>query len=217
MSKVRVLLFSLVLSSVCAGLLGIARSLTAEDIARNEKLDEMRSILEAVDFRPAGGRGILEMSPAGVEQVFLARVALASGGDDLQGPFTFSDEAGQLAAHVIRIRGKGLWGDIFGFLAVSPEPRPDGKLLLRGITFYKEEETPGLGKRINEMKFRGQFRADKGTLAPGLRIHRGEGNEIGPHKVDGITSATVTGVGVEEMIEEGAQRYLSWRRQGGRQ
>ncbi len=224
MSKARVVLFSLVLSAVCAGLLGVSRSMTARHIERNERLDEMRSVLDAADWRPPGGKTIMEVAPAKVEEVFSKRVRPVAGMDGeplspdafekgkLVKLFSYADESGKVVAHVVRIKGKGLWGDIFGFLAVNPELRPDGKVLLRGITFYKEDETPGLGKRINEMKFRGQFRADQGRLAPGLRILKGEGNETGPDSVDGITSATVTSVGVEGMIEDGARWYVSWRK-----
>lgn len=217
MSKGRVLLFSLLLSAICAGLLGAARTLTAESIARNMELDEWRSILEAAGFQPEGGRTILQMPARELEEVYRARVAPAKGADPQRGPFGYTDETGKQVAQVIRIRGKGLWGDMFGFLAVNPTPRAGGKLLLQGITFYREEETPGLGKRIHESKFRGQFRPDQGRLAPGLDILKGEGNAgLGPDRVDGITSATVTSAGVEAMIEDGAKWYLEWKQGGGR-
>jgi len=212
-----VLLFSLLLSAICAGLLGAARTLTAESIERNMELDEWRSILEAAGFDPGDGRTIQQLPAKRLEEVYRARVALADGADPKLGPYGYKDDAGTLAAQVIRIRGKGLWGDIYGFLAVDPNPQAGGKLLLRGITFYRDDETPGLGKRINELKFRGQFRPDQGRLAPGLEILKGEGNSgLGPHKVDGITSATVTSAGVESMIEQGAKRYLEWQQGGGR-
>ncbi len=214
MSKGRVLLFSLLLSSICAGLLGMARGLTAENIAINERLDERRSILEAADFQPPAGKTILQMPAADLDRIYETRVQ--NLGDTPTGPFAYKDESGRVLAHVVRVRGKGLWGDMFGFLAVDPEPRPGGKYLLRGLTFYKEDETPGLGKRINEAKFKGQFRADRGTLVPGLQILKGEGNDTGPQAVDGITSATVTSTGVQAMVAEGARWYVNWRKEGGR-
>jgi Na+-transporting NADH:ubiquinone oxidoreductase subunit NqrC len=216
MSKARVLLFAFVLSLACASLLGLARNFTAAQIARNELLDEMRSILDAAGWQDPRGRGLLQVPSVELEAVFRQQVQKPEAADPFRGPFTYSDAGGQVRAQVLRLRGKGLWGDMYGFLALSPEPRPDGKLQVRGLTFYKEEETPGLGKRIHESKFRGQFAPEQGRLVPGLRVQKGEGNPSGPQQVDGVTSASVTSAGVEGMIEEAARWYLdTWLARAG--
>jgi len=51
-------------------------------------------------------------------------------------------------AYVLPIFGKGLWSDLYGYLAVEA----DGARV-RGITFYKHGETPGLGGEVENPGF----------------------------------------------------------------
>jgi len=44
---------------------------------------------------------------------------------------------------VIAVEGLGMWGTIYGFLSLAP----DGNTV-RGLTFYDQRETPGLGGEI---------------------------------------------------------------------
>ena len=74
---------------------------------------------------------------------------------------------------------------------------------IRGITFYEQEETPGLGGDIVKPSFRDRFKGlsirDKdGNL--GIIIKSGGENAI--NKIDGISGATLTSDKVQQMLNK---------------
>ena len=93
---------------------------------------------------------------------------------------------------VIPMQGNGLWGPIWGYLAVAS----DGKTVV-GVSFDHKSETPGLGGEITTEKFQSQF-AGKQIMD--------NGNPI-PVEFDAITGATKTSNGVKEMIDNTLEKY----------
>ena len=82
-----------------------------------------------------------------------------------------------------------------------------------GIVFYSHKETPGLGAEVDKPWFQEQFKKDKNK-----RIFNNENNlvsiklsrivaEDDPHKVKGITGATVTTKGVTNLLKRDLDRY----------
>jgi Na+-transporting NADH:ubiquinone oxidoreductase subunit C len=92
----------------------------------------------------------------------------------------------------------GLWGVIKGVLALQPDLQT-----IKGISFYQQEETPGLGGEIGSEWFAKQFvgkRILSGSGAPGFRVLR-PGASPGPNEVDGISGATMTSNRVQLMLD----------------
>jgi Na+-transporting NADH:ubiquinone oxidoreductase subunit C len=111
------------------------------------------------------------------------------------------DEAGQVEMVVLPIHGKGLWSTMYGFLAVDA----DGNTV-RGITFYQHGETPGLGGEIENPRWRALWPGrkiydEKGE--PALTVVKGAAGppEDAPHKVDGLSGATITSRGVGHTVQ----------------
>ncbi|HSV43454.1 MAG TPA: NADH:ubiquinone reductase (Na(+)-transporting) subunit C, partial [Candidatus Bathyarchaeia archaeon] len=114
--------------------------------------------------------------------------------------------------YVFPVSGKGLWSTIYGYLALEP----DG-VTLKGISFYKHGETPGLGGEIEARWFQQNFQGKKiydvtsQTLRP-VRVAKGRaadhvrGRDL-EFVVDGISGATMTGNGVTEMLDHGLRVY----------
>ncbi len=96
---------------------------------------------------------------------------------------------------VIPMRGNGLWGPIWGYMAVSD----DGSTVV-GANFGHKSETPGLGGEIVTEKFQGQFAGRQFRQA----------DSYVPVEVDAITGATKTSKGVEEMIDKTLKMYLNY-------
>ena len=96
---------------------------------------------------------------------------------------------------VIPMQGNGLWGPIWGYLAIAS----DGKTVV-GVTFGHKSETPGLGGEITTEKFQGQF--------TGKQI-MDNGNVV-PVEFDAITGATKTSNGVKEMIDNTLEKYSAY-------
>ena len=93
---------------------------------------------------------------------------------------------------VIPMRGNGLWGPIWGYIAIAS----DGKTIV-GANFDHKSETPGLGGEITTEKFQSQFR--------GKQIR--ENGQLVPIEFDAITGATKTSNGVKEMIDNTLKQY----------
>ena len=98
---------------------------------------------------------------------------------------------------VIPMQGNGLWGPIWGYLAIAA----DGKTVV-GVTFDHKSETPGLGGEITTEKFQGQF-AGKQIMENDIPI---------PVEFDAITGATKTSDGVKEMIDSTLKKYSAYLR-----
>ena len=96
---------------------------------------------------------------------------------------------------VIPMQGNGLWGPIWGYLAIAV----DGKTVV-GATFGHKSETPGLGGEITTEKFQGQF-AGKQIMNNGSVV---------PIEFDAITGATKTSNGVKEMIDNTLEKYSAY-------
>jgi Na+-transporting NADH:ubiquinone oxidoreductase subunit C len=102
--------------------------------------------------------------------------------------YAYSPPGGQSGpqAYAVRFAGPGLWGPIEGFLAFEPDLRT-----IRALTFYRQEETPGLGGEIAADWFKKQFVGKSAVNAagePGIAI----GGTAGPNTVDAISGATMT-------------------------
>ena len=96
---------------------------------------------------------------------------------------------------VIPMQGNGLWGPIWGYLAIAA----DGKTVV-GATFGHKSETPGLGGEITTEKFQGQF-TGKQVMDNGSPV---------PVEFDAITGATKTSNGVKEMIDNTLEKYSAY-------
>jgi len=103
---------------------------------------------------------------------------------------------------VMPVYGYGLWNNIWGFVAVKSDFNT-----VQGVKFQHAGETPGLGARIEseeiQERFKGKTIFDNGTLTS-IAIQKGEGQDYSanPHKVDGMSGATLTGKGVNNMLKD---------------
>lgn len=112
---------------------------------------------------------------------------------------------------VIPCYGAGLWGPIWGYIAVAE----DGKTL-DGAIFDHKSETPGLGAKITEAPFYSQF---KGKVF-------GEGEQIfdvikggakgAENAVDAISGATITSQALGKTINIWAGYYMPYLTKAGK-
>jgi len=107
-------------------------------------------------------------------------------------------------AYVIPVTGRGLWGGLWGYIAVNAE-----KNQVLGTYFYHESETAGLGARIGEKEFQEQFAGrpifgENGDVQLTV-VKKGAGDDS--FLVDGITGATLTSKGVGAMVTDGLNQY----------
>lgn len=191
-----------------------------------DQLWEQRVRLVVVDRegKPIEGTGADKDGDGDVDQddVDLARLEVKGTDEtpDIVSVYQRND-AGAAGAYAIPLYGMGLWGPISGFLAIGP----DGTEII-GATFFAPKETPGLGAEITELPFKDQWKGKKVATSGGqpkpVSVVKGSAELLCPDSleycVDGVSGATITSRGVDEMVEEAIASiyapYLARVRQG---
>lgn len=145
-----------------------------------------------------------EISGVEAEKVEVAK-DYKKAADQRQYPvFLFHAEGNPEAveSYIFPLYGAGLWDAIWGYLALETDMNTIG-----GITLAHAGETPGLGARITEGGVQARFVGKKifdesGTLVA-VEMQKGEGKDYSSeeHKVDGMSGATITANGVNNMLK----------------
>ncbi|MDF0533964.1 Na(+)-translocating NADH-quinone reductase subunit C [Shewanella sp. A32] len=112
--------------------------------------------------------------------------------------FRVDDAQGKLQSWVLPIYGKGLWSIIYGFIGLTPDLNT-----VEAVVFYEHGETPGIGDFINHQDWRQKWHGKQlfdanGKLA--LKIVKGGAKAGDLNGIDGVSGATRTGAGVQNMI-----------------
>ncbi len=117
-------------------------------------------------------------------------------------------------AYTIPIIGKGLWSKLYGYLSLNNDLNT-----VRGITFYKHGETPGLGAEIAAAWFQSNFEGkkildDAGNVVS-VSVAKGKAADFYrepqlSHYVDGISGATITSKGVTKMLKKHLNKYQTY-------
>ena len=117
-------------------------------------------------------------------------------------------EDGSIDAIILPIQGYGLWGVMYGFLALESDAET-----VKNINFYKHNETPGLGGEIQNPQWTAKW---QGKELPINIMKSGAKNE---HQIDGLSGATLTSNGVDHTVdfwtgEHGFGPFLAKVREG---
>jgi Na+-transporting NADH:ubiquinone oxidoreductase subunit C len=108
---------------------------------------------------------------------------------------------GQVDQLVIAVEGLGMWGTIYGFLALGP----DGNTV-RGLTYYEHKETPGLGGEIGNPSWQALWRGRKGfddQWNARITVIKGQAGspDTDPLRVDGLSGATITSNAITRLMQ----------------
>lgn len=109
--------------------------------------------------------------------------------------------------YVIPMNGQGLWGAIWGYVALNED-----RNTIYGVYFSHASETPGLGAEIKENKsfqqsFQGKKVTDEGQVAINL-VKFNTADKSSSYEVDGVSGATMTSNGVNKMMNDVLTAYL---------
>lgn len=127
--------------------------------------------------------------------------------------YLLDDAQGRLDKVILPVRGYGLWSTMQGFLALEEDLST-----VAGIGFFAHGETPGLGGEIDNPNWKAQWinkeAFDNEELV--LRVIKGvlpAGAPGAESTVDGLSGATLTTVGVDNLIkfwlgEDGFRPFL---------
>ncbi|HVR29158.1 MAG TPA: Na(+)-translocating NADH-quinone reductase subunit C [Thermoanaerobaculia bacterium] len=110
------------------------------------------------------------------------------------------DEHGETRMVVLPIEGLGLWSTLYGFVALDADLDT-----VRGLTYYQHGETPGLGGEVDNPRWKALWPGRR-AFGPGgdpvIQVIKGSAGpaDQDPHRVDGLSGATITSRGVTNML-----------------
>ena len=105
-------------------------------------------------------------------------------------------EGGALKMVILPVRGSGYQSTLKGYLALKANLNT-----VAALTFYEQNETPGMGARIGESAWQTLWSGKQVADAQGdIRLEVVKGAGAGVHQVDGISGATRTGTGVTNLV-----------------
>jgi Na+-transporting NADH:ubiquinone oxidoreductase subunit C len=101
---------------------------------------------------------------------------------------------------VIPVEGVGMWGTLYGFLAIARDTTT-----ITGLTYYDQKETPGLGGESGNPRWQALWRGRKAydeKWEPSIVVIKGQAGPPSedPHRVDGLSGATITSNGITRMM-----------------
>jgi Na+-transporting NADH:ubiquinone oxidoreductase subunit C len=185
------IIFIFIVSFAFVFLLSLTNQATLERVELNEEITRQTAILSAM----------------GIE---------AGDSDEVQSKYrtVAADPAAGLYVATVngqtvygkQFAGAGLWGTIAGVLAVNADLSE-----IVGIEILSDNETPGLGGRINEAWFKDQFRGERVTAA-GIEVTQTAGDgDTNPANglIDGVTGATRTSDSMETIVNRELQALRS--------
>ena len=120
--------------------------------------------------------------------------------------FVYSENGNE--KYVVPVRGKGLWGPIWGYVAFETDMNT-----ISGAVFDHQGETPGLGAEINtdwfQEPFTGKTIFNENGEFVSIEVVKGGADPQDPHGVDAITGGTITSKGLEDMLIDCLAGYVN--------
>ena len=239
-SNIYTILFAAVVVTVSAVLLSLAVMFLKPAQERNKRQEKMTDILYTIGLdkealvSKAAAEGLqlnYKLIESYFNKYFLKQYALKADGtvdesvnafdinmkaevkkpaDQQRYPIYIAEVDGE-KYYVIPLYGKGLWDDIWGYIALEGDLNT-----VKGVKFGHKGETPGLGAEITKKWFENQFKGEKifdkdGTFK-GITLSKTnkdpENKDKEDHEVDAISGSTLTSNGVTNMLQERLKHYL---------
>ena len=212
------IIYASVMVVIVAFLLAFVNSSLRDLQGKNVELDTKKQILSALGIRE------VENAEAKFAEVVKEDMLVAEDGSlkPYEGSFVtgyekaykekgeahiFVCEIDGQKKYVIPVYGTGLWGAIWGYVAVN-----DDKDTVYGTYFSHASETPGLGAEIATENFQNEFK-DKNVLdgdAIGLDVVKNGKVDKPEFQVDGISGGTITSVAVGQMLKNCMGNYTKF-------
>ena len=116
--------------------------------------------------------------------------------------FMFSDDGNTIDYYIFPMFGNGLWDWISGFVALDKDLNK-----VVGVAFDHKAETPGLGARISSNEIQDRYKGKEifdglGNLVSVRMLKKENNSELNIHEVDGMSGATITANGLNDMLKK---------------
>jgi Na+-transporting NADH:ubiquinone oxidoreductase subunit C len=218
-SNLYIVFYSAILTIVCGGLLAFASQALKPLQDANVELERKQNILSTV-MPLKEGDDIEALYNARIRELVIdhngnvvdkkaADINIASEyrknpEERLLPVFEFLSETdpNKVENAVLPVFGFGLWNTISGNVALESDFNT-----IKGVNYAHVGETPGLGARIASAEIQDRFigkQIFEGDNLVSVAMQKGEGLDYSndAHKVDGMSGATLTAKGVNNMLKE---------------
>ncbi len=114
------------------------------------------------------------------------------------------DGSGEITKRIFPLYGRGLWSTMYGLLALDKDMST-----IKGFTFYKHEETPGLGGEVDNPKWKAlwkdkiAFDLSGNKIDLKIEVIKGiavRGKPEANNQIDGLSGSTLTTRGVNNLV-----------------
>ena len=228
--------FMVIITAVFISALATVQEVSKDRMEMMSRMRELRSRMYAFDLLPDSGR--VEIPPAATtadlpwndsrimawgKKIQQRRLPVPDSlkrelagsmlmiGDSAQIYIRYNS-LGRPVAYGFQLRGRGLWGTITAFAAISADLKS-----MVGIDFTQQMETPGLGARITEEEFKHFFRnldlacftrTGQGPCITMVRNKSSSNIQVQTNEFQAITGATLTCNGVLAMMNTDMRFYI---------
>lgn len=221
-SNTYIMIYTTIIVVLVALLLSITSGALKERQAANIKLDTKKQILSSLPAIDVANVDAEQCFASTIEKIIVLNKKTGEVVKELDPVKDFdykanfdSDElliykakADGATKWIIRLDGKGLWGAIWGYIALN-----DDKNTVYGVFFNHAGETPGLGANITTDAFCSQFEGkhimQNGEFASIAVMKVGQKAET-QDQVDAISGGTITSKGVELMLQTSVEKYTQF-------
>ena len=220
-------IFAFILTLLVSMLLSLTATLLNDKIEENIEVDKKKNIIKVIGLY---NEGMLSEEIVNSYKKSISEVIIDSDGnerndiklenliaieDKSKGSFVYSYNNEIVYplykskdAIIVPISGKGLWSTLYGYFALDIDMET-----VKGITFYKHGETPGLGAEVEKPWFQDNFVGkkiyNKNDDLVSITVYKSSsGDDI--HGGDGISGATVTSNGVTNFLKSTLINYESY-------
>jgi Na+-transporting NADH:ubiquinone oxidoreductase subunit C len=194
------ILYMFLISVFFSALVSVVKILSEKKITANQERKLQRIILQVLDIQIPDVISGQELS-----RFFGQRIKILAIKDKTF-YIAYEKDGKTLKGYAFPVGGPGFWGPIQGMVAVDPQAES-----LLGLAFYKHSETPGLGGRLAEDWFTGQFKGLPLFPIEGEKnifYLRPEGDQKKANELDAITGATNTSSAIENFLNKELDYFL---------
>lgn len=186
-------IFMIIIASLFTALLATAQTSMNPQINENREIGRQKNLLYAFNI-PFGATN--DEVKATYTKYIKPETRTIDG--NVIDAYKLVDDAGAIQGYAFPFSGPALWGTIKGYLATSQDLKT-----IKGLTFTEQNETPGLGGRIDEAPFKEQWRD---VPMPTGDIKYGP---VGDKELDAISGATQSSNAVTKALNEIKNNVIS--------
>lgn len=224
-SNTYTLIFALAVCVVCSVALATVSLALKDRQEANVILDIQQNILKVMGIEAALGSKMTAQEVANLYRNEITELVIdrdgnvvpdkapqETGGEEGYYPLYVYRHNGKVETYCFPVQGKGLWSTLYGYFSLEADA-----VTVKGITFYRQGETPGLGAQVGEDWFQDNFKGKKiwdvreEKLTPIVVLKGRVADKIPldrqPYYVDGISGATMTCQGVTAMLKQWLEVY----------